>query len=305
MTSSLVVVDRFAPEASRLRDAFDERFGDPKIPVPGRFVWDYWHVPGQYTALRTPAYAYFPKRLYDAFHQRLVWWGRRTLGCHDVSPPWLSLYVEGCTQEWHGDVPHGPWAFVFSLTRWRGRRFSGGETVLLNEAVLEYWEHFHSDRGLEEPELVRDIAPEFNRLTVFDPRIPHRVRTVRGTHDPREGRLVVHGWFMQPRPFIEGPLKTRALEAQLPRITRALTPWLEHGLRLSGMQSLDVRVRGDGRVSSVKVLADTLRVPAEDRAELGRLRRAVQRACHEFQFPRQARASRITLPLVFERVSST
>jgi len=41
---------------------------------------------------------------------------------------------------------------------------------------------------------------------VFDPRIPHGVRTVTGTHDPREGRLVIHGWFVQPRPFIRGPL---------------------------------------------------------------------------------------------------
>jgi len=76
-----------------------------------------------------------------------VHWGRATLGCHDVSPPWLSLYVEGCRQELHGDLPHGPWAFVFSLTNWRQRTFRGGETLLVRDEVLDFWHDFASVRG--------------------------------------------------------------------------------------------------------------------------------------------------------------
>ena len=130
---TLLIVDRFAPQAQALRAVFDERFADPRRTNGDRFVWDYWHVPGQYTALRTPAYHYFPKPIYEAFHNHLVWWGRRNLGCHDVSPPWLSCYIEGCRQELHGDVPHGPWAFVFSLTPWQRRQFRGGETLMLGD----------------------------------------------------------------------------------------------------------------------------------------------------------------------------
>lgn len=48
------------------------------------------------------------------------------------------------------------------------------------------------------------VEPEFNRLTVFDPRLPHGVRPVRGTQDPREARLVLHGWFTEPTPFFTG-----------------------------------------------------------------------------------------------------
>ena len=109
-------MDGFAPEAKALRATFDERFAEPRSTRGDRFVWDWWHVPGQYTALRTPAWTYFPKKVYEAFHRRLVEWGRKTLGCHDISPPWLSLYIDGCRQELHGDLPHGPWAFVYSLT---------------------------------------------------------------------------------------------------------------------------------------------------------------------------------------------
>ena len=142
----LTVVDRFAAEARALRAHFDVRFSNPRSATADRFVWDLWHVPGQYTALRTPAWEFFPKKAYDAFHQRLVWWGRRTLGCHDVSPPWLSCYVNGCEQRLHGDLPHGPVAFVFSLTKWDTRTFRGGETLLVRDEVLDFWRGFISTR---------------------------------------------------------------------------------------------------------------------------------------------------------------
>jgi hypothetical protein len=204
MARSLLVTRALAPHAPTLRAAFDERFAEPRRARADRFVWDYWHVPGQYTALRTPAWTYFPKGMYAAFHRALVAWGRTHLGCHDVSPPWLSCYVEGCRQELHGDLPHGPWAFVFSLTDWRRRVFTGGETLLLRDEVLDYWQGFRSTRSIEEPDLIASVAPHLGQLTVFDPRIPHGVREVRGTHDPRAGRLVIHGWFVQPRPFVAG-----------------------------------------------------------------------------------------------------
>ena len=136
MPRFVILTDRFFTRADRLRAVFDERFSNPRGLGSDRFVWDWWHVPGQYTALRTPAYHYFPKVLYERFHRQLVTWGRRNLGCHDVSPPWLSCYVEGCRQELHADVPHGPWAFVYSLTLWNQRQFTGGETLLLKPATL-------------------------------------------------------------------------------------------------------------------------------------------------------------------------
>ena len=46
----------------------------------------------------------------------------------------------------------------------------------------------------------------FNRLTVFDPRLPHGVRPVEGVRDPRQARLVLHGWFADPEPFFTGAI---------------------------------------------------------------------------------------------------
>lgn len=297
----LLVVDRFADEARTLRSHFDARFADPRRATADRFVWDLWCVPDQYTALRTPAWEYFPKKAYDAFHQRLVWWGRRTLGCHDVSPPWLSCYVNGCEQRLHGDLPHGPVAFVFSLTNWSKRTFRGGETLLMRDEVLDFWRGFVSTRAVEEPELLDEVPARFNRLVAFDPRIPHGVRRVDGSMDPTEGRLVIHGWFVQPRPFIEGPLAEKALGDAIREVTGVIGPLLQAGLPLAGLLSLGFTVTAAGRVRDLLTLADTTRTVPEQAAGRRRLIALARKTLEKHVFPKRASPSRVTLPLVFER----
>jgi hypothetical protein len=300
VSRSVVIVDKFAPEARALRSTFDERFADPRSTRGDRFMWDWWHVPGQYTALRTPAWTYFPRKTYEAFHRRLVAWGRATLGCHDISPPWLSCYVDGCRQELHGDLPHGPWAFVYSLTPWKGRVFRGGETLLLRDEVLDFWQDFRSVRAVEEHELLRAVEPRFDRLVVFDPRIPHGVRTVTGTRDPREGRLVIHGWFVQPRPFVEGPLRVSALSQRIADLGGALGTWLGD-LPVAGMLSLAFTVGARGLVSDVRLLSDTTRVPLADERARAAVVRKIRAFVASWTFGKQRGTSQVTLPLVFER----
>jgi 2OG-Fe(II) oxygenase superfamily len=256
------------------------------VGAEGRFVWDYWHVPGEYTHLRTPAWLYFPKGLYQRFHQRLVWWGRRVLGCHDVSPPWLSVYVEGCEQQAHVDAPHGPWAFVYSLTRWGKHGWSGGRTFLRPSTRSA-----RSGRAAY-------IAPRFNQLAVFDPRVLHGVERVRGVRDPREGRLVIHGWFVQPRPFIEGPLSTRALATGIEEVGATLLPLLQTGLEVRGMVSLGFQVTRFGTVEQLKTLTDNTVSPDERERKL--LLASLRRSVSALSFSPQRAASRVTLPVVFD-----
>ena len=298
MSRSVQIIERFAPEAPALRTIFDDRFADPRSTRADRFVWDYWHVPGQYTHLRTPAWTYFPRALYSAFHRRLVAWGRATLGCHDISPPWLYCYVDGCGQQLHGDLPHGPFAFVFSLTR--TRTFTGGETLMLRDEVLDFWDDFRSVRAVEEPDLVRAIEPRFNRLVAFDPRIPHGVREVRGTRDPRAGRLVVHGWFVQPRPFVQGPLRAAALASRVDDLLGEL-PALLGDLPLAGLVSLAFDVTRTGAVARVRVLADTTRVSRPFERERRRVVGRIVAAIRGWRFGAQRGTSKVTLPVVFER----
>jgi hypothetical protein len=298
MSRSVLTIDRFAPEAAALRAVFDDRFAEPRSTRADRFVWDYWHVPGQYTHLRTPAWTYFPRALYAAFHRRLVEWGRATLGCHDISPPWLSCYVDGCGQQLHGDLPHGPFAFVLSLTR--GAAFTGGQTLLLRDEVLDFWDDFRSVRAVEERELVRAVEPRFNRLVVFDPRIPHGVREVRGTRDPRHGRLVIHGWFVQPRPFVRGPLRAAALGSRVEELLAEL-PALLGNLPVAGMLALAFDVGKTGAVARIRLLSDTTRTPLALERDRRRLVARLRTAISGWRFGAQRGPSQVTLPLVFER----
>ena len=101
----LRVVEDFldADFAGELRGCFDEHFAEPRQAHPMRFVWDYWHVPGQYTLHRTQAANYFSPDEFDALTDALTQYGQERLGCRTISPPWLSFYIDGCEQQVHGD----------------------------------------------------------------------------------------------------------------------------------------------------------------------------------------------------------
>ncbi len=260
-------IDKFYPKAKALRLVFDERFADPLATHAERFVWDFWNVPGEYTHLRTPAYHYFPKNIYEPFHRHLVHWGREHLGCHDISPPWLSSYISGCKQEPHQDVPHGPLAFVFSLTPWGKRRFSGGETFLKNPRTL--------------------IEPKFNRLTLFNPSVTHGVREVKGTLDPRDGRLVIHGWFVNPRPFWVGPMTVRDVQEGLDR-GLGVIPFAKLHLG-EGFAAFRLKINAKGRVVQARTLVATF---TNDSAAA-----KIEPFLRELTFKNQKAGSLLTLPL--------
>jgi hypothetical protein len=295
----LITVDSFSKSAKTLRKEFESRFSDTSLNS-NRFIWDYWHVPKQYTLLRTPAYTFFDKKTYSDLHNQIVWWGRRNLGCHDVSPTWLSCYVDGCGQGFHADVPHGPWAFVFSLTKWDQRKFTGGQTQLLNPSVLNYWQEFDLAGGVQEDELFELVDPEFNRLVVFDPRIPHAVKKVSGVSDVREGRLVIHGWFANPRPFIEGSLNTKELQGLINVLTHDLQNTFKDSISLHGVLSLGFKVSAEGRISGVRALSNSLKATTPNSDEIQRLYISIAEVFGNYKFKKQKAQSRVTLPLIFE-----
>lgn len=267
----LRLIRSFSKDAYQLRAYFDEQFKNPRHTHMRRFVWDYWNVPGEYNLIRTPAYEYFPAKLYKHFHQHLRDWGREYLGCHDVSPPWLSYYIDGCYQAEHRDQPHGPWAFVFSLTNWKKRKFKGGETFLKSGGKHK-------------------VSPEFNQLTLFNPAIPHGVEKVRGIREPREARIAIHGWFLNPRPFIQGKLKTSSLEDEIVE----LGEWLRESQQMvRGWSVQKFTVAPNGRVTNLKPLWS--RIESKD---IG-FQMDLQKRIKNWDFGRQSGSSQVTLPLGF------
>ncbi|MBX2987817.1 MAG: hypothetical protein KF802_07955 [Bdellovibrionaceae bacterium] len=295
----VLTVDSFYGKAAEMREVFESRFRDPRAGASDRFVWDFWFVPDQYRLVRTPAYHYFPARMYQAFHSSLVQWGRENLGCHDISPPWLSYYVDGCRQELHADVPHGPWAFVYSLTP-KKIKFHGGETLILKPEVLNYWPGFSDAGDREHSSFVDRVKSPFNRLTVFDPRFPHGVTEVRGVEDPLEARLVVHGWFVEPRPYVVGPLSTRQVGQAMEEALGALGLLLPEWGAMHGTVSFRLEISPGGEVREFRWLTDTL-MGLEDSARQRRQALAgMKKLFQSVKFPRAKSASRVTVPLLFK-----
>ncbi len=250
------IKDDFFPKADQLRSFYNDQFSEPREAHELRFAWDHWVVKNQYDLVRTPAQSYFPKELFDSFTDSLIEWGQKNLGCQQISPPWLSYYIDGCYQNWHGDVPHGPWAYVYSLCP-QEIKFSGGNTLLLNEKVLNYWDHINEFDGLEHDEIFESFSPDFNRLIIFDPRVPHAVEKVLGVRDPRDARLVIHGWFSEPSPVFYGEIVE---ELAVGAINLALDNWqsqLPETILINGFASFNLTINNEFKID---LLTNTLKL---------------------------------------------
>jgi hypothetical protein len=291
----LLVVPDFFDRAEEMRSTFESVFESPRRANRKRFVWDYWHVPGQYTYVRTFAQPYFRPELWAVFLKRLRSWGEQRLGCAGVTDPWLSFYVAGCRQELHTDVPQGPWAYVFSLTRWDGRRFSGGETILLRPSALS-WTGLQASDAQELNSLAERIAPEFNQLTVFDPRIPHGVVRVEGTWDPLESRVVIHGWFTEPRVRAEGAIDVEAARIALDRALPRLFRRLETVAPVAGLVVSRVSVDDAGSID-VERVAETLVPTTGDSTGVERTLSEIDACLSELELPVQSGPGAVLVPI--------
>ena len=290
---------KFYPQYKNLRQEFENNFADAKSTHPKRFVWDFWYDENQYHLIRTPAYHYFSAKLYQHFHSYLVQWGRENLGCHDISPPWLSYYIDGCYQQLHSDVPHGPWAFVYSLTPEK-KEFRGGETLILKPETLNYWGNYGRSDRHEFNNFVDIIPSLMNQLIVFDPRFPHGVTELKGTRDPSKGRLVLHGWFVNPRPYVVGGLSTAQVQKSLDPALQALNSVLSQIDLLDGTISLRLAVSAAGAVTGYKILTNTL-VSLDNSPDDARyFTQEIKKLLANTKFVKTKKASTITLPLIFK-----
>ena len=293
------VKKNFYAESKKLRQEFVQNFSEPKQTHQKRFVWGFWYDHDQYRLVRTPAYHYFSPQNYQNFHSYLVQWGREILGCHDISPPWLSYYVDGCFQNLHSDVPHGPWAFVYSLTPDKAL-FKGGETFILKPETLNYWSHFSQSEDYERSSYQDIIPSKMNQLIVFDPRFPHGVTEVKGTVDPLEARLVMHGWFVNPRPYVVGGLSTAQAQKAISKPLAGLNQVLEQMDLLNGTVSLRLTVDKAGTVEKYQVLTNTLVSVANSQQDVLFFNKELKKLLSSTQFSKSQKKSMMTIPLIFK-----
>ena len=179
---------------------------------------------------------------------------------------------------------------------------------------MEYWRTFDSTKGLLSTDILDKVEPHFNQLVVFDPRLPHGVSRVSGTHDPGEGRLVLHGWFAEPTPFCTGALDAHVVKERLSECLESINDSLQTMPPAVGTLSIRLHVTPEGNVHSVDWLTDTLIPvpgapvlaldgacvePPEDARAL--ILEVIVETIAKLDFPAAEAETQITIPFLFDQ----
>lgn len=288
-----VVFDDFLPaeQSAAMREDIDAHFANPSEHMPATHqVWNYWHVPGSYTYLRTTPEKVIAQQKVEAFVTALRDWAARNLGLAGVTWPYLSLYVPGCSQGLHNDSTNGRLGYVYSLTR-NERQTIGGETVIVQDRDL-----FRTslDTAAAGTDLFDLVAPMFNRLTLFDDRIPHAVQRIDGSMDPREGRFVLHGHVSEAGPVTQGALGPQAIQQEVVPVLEGLR---QDAPSVHGPLVLCVEIGTDGSVQRSRPILD--RLATNGAADLNAIRSAVTQRIGEVRFAAAESPTRANIPLIF------
>lgn len=293
-----LVIDNFLPAdlAWAMRRDIEEHFAEPYRQSPETHqVWTYWFVPGLYTYLKTSPEKIFRQDRMQRFFDTLRGWSQATLGLGTITWPVLSLYVAGCRQGLHNDALNGRIAYVYSLTS-DVRRTQGGQTLVFKDADP-------LRANLATPATAGNfytaIEPFFNRLVLFDDRMPHAVEQLTGSMDPLDGRFVMHGHISEGPPIVTGGLSA---EAVLPIVGEALnevfsvTP--DFMARYHGPLCLDIVVEAAGSVRKARPLLNRVVTRRPDDEDFGAVLAALLSKMEQMTFPQAHEATQIILPVM-------
>jgi hypothetical protein len=299
LRAPVLIADDFLPAelAGAMRSDIDAHFGEPAGHGTGTHqVWNYWFVPELHTCLRTSPERVIRRDRVDSFVGGLRAWAIAGLGMGNVSWPVLSLYVGGCRQALHTDATNGRFAFVYSLTRDQ-RRTSGGEIVVFREGDPFRGQLIGAAAGRS---FYDAIEPKFNRLAVFDERLPHAVERVEGTMDPLEGRFLLHGHLSETGMIVAGVLHAAAIEEQMRRVLHDFGARYPARLALyQGPLALRLVIGKDGAVETCAILFDRVAHPDPGHTEWEPLLAELMTGFKRLRFPSAAGETTVTQPLMF------
>lgn len=298
LRSPHLTCDDFVPNelAAAMRQDIDNHFDRPGAHLPETHqVWNYWHIPQLYTYLRTNCDKIIQHARMQQFMEALTHWSVRTLGMGHITWPYLSLYVSGCKQGIHNDSTNGRFAFVYSLTK-NDRRTSGGETVVFKEGDAFRSRLTKPGAGTAFYDL---ITPKFNRLAIFDDRMPHAVERVDGSMDPIEGRFVLHGHISESGPIVQGALAPDAINAVVGSKISGLAATIEsRPERYHGPVVLRFTVLPSGEVADGVILVDRVARGDEIAISIEPVAEHLLAAITELNFPQASASSQVTLPII-------
>lgn len=282
-----VEADFFA-NAEELRGAFDSTFDNP---YESGYRWEYNAVHHLYAHFRALPRSVFPSLLFDAFLDRLHSWCLERLGLVPVFEPKLHLMINGCSLSLHSDFHNGAMGYVYSLTRWDGRKFTGGETLLFRDGIPNYKRHHVHGETLYEL-----IPARFNQLLVFDDRIVHATPRIEGSMDPREGRIALVGHLRATGTRVKGALSAAEARGTIAPCLAALNEKLRAFKDVQGTITYELRISATGSVESLVVLMNSLIVPATGYGAsdaVAAVKERIEQALSQLRFSAASDVSRI------------
>jgi hypothetical protein len=298
LRAPVIVIDDFLPDevAQAMRADIEAHFANPGQHKPeSHQVWNYWFVPGLYTYMRTQPEKVIRKDLVGQLTGALRRWSSDVLGLATVTHPYLSLYIDGCSQGLHNDSRNGRFAYVYSLTALE-RRTNGGRPSCCTRAIRSG----ATCAGQCRARLYDLIEPRFNRLVVFDDRLVHGVERVSGSMDPVEGRFVMHGHIEEAGPIVAGALPR---EGVADGIRRALARFSGSQLgvtqRYHGLMTVRFTVSPLGDVANLQVVVDRVFDERESDPEWPQVRGRLLEALQATAFQAAAGETFVTAPLTF------
>jgi len=299
MTAPFLVVDDFLPAelATAMREDIVAHFSKPmQHGADTHQVWNYWFVPNLYTYLRTQPEKVIRPANMEPFFAALRRWAGDRLGLGMVTWPFLSLYVDGCSQGLHNDSKNGRFGYVYSLTPLE-RRSIGGETIVLHEGDPFRRNLRKANAGTGLYDL---IEPRFNRLVLFEERMVNGVQRVAGSMDPLEGRCVLHGHIEEAGAIVTGALPREAVgTAVRAAISRFAAERLQIVQRLHGPLVVRLSVAPQGKVMKVRVLLDRVMHEQFGSAEWEPIKLALLESFGDAPFPPAPGETSITVPITF------
>jgi hypothetical protein len=275
-----------------MRDSFEAFF---KNQYSYKSRWDYFCVPGHYTYLRAEPQAILSEAVFSGFVQRLRQWCLDTLGLVPMGTPFLHLMVNGCKLELHSDFHNGTWGYVYSLTQWSERKFSGGETLLMRDGVPSYKRHHVQGEVLYEL-----IPAEFNQLLIFDDRIVHGTPTIEGSMNPLEARVALGGHLRTTSPYTRGSLSGASVRPAIIEALKDIAKRIKEFRDVFGTATYTLCVKQSGTVDSIDVLTDNIVTPSvgygrSDSAEA--VRSVIQQSLKQILFHSSSGLTTIVVPV--------
>ena len=292
-----LVIDNFLPTdlALAIRRDIETYFSIPNPQnAENHQVWNYRFVPGLCAYFRTTPGRIVRQEGIRRFSQALEGWAKEALGLRTITWPVLSMHLPGSYQKLHNEAANGRIAYSYSLTS-DTRRTQGGQTLVFSDGDPIRANFQSAGKGF-----CTAIEPVFNRLVLFDTRVPHAVEQLAGAMDPLDGRFELHGYISESPPTVAGALAAEEALAIIGGAVNEVFSAKPDFMNLyHGPLCLRIDIDAMGAVRTVRPLLHRVSSLQSNEESFDSVLDILLREIKKMTFPKASGETTVVLPIMF------